>query len=124
GKAPDTLNKTLKAVGSAYDMAGRMGGKFKARAALAAAASKPPDRAASAPAGAVDVAASAAAAAAVAAATAKKPKSPHSWGSGSLTGMQRPGWGRKATGDTSDSKTGGGAGAAAAAGSGGNCLVS
>lgn len=98
-------------------MAGRIGGRFKARAALAAAGSKPP-KCASAPSGAVDAAASAAAG------TAKRSKSPHSWGSSSLVGMQRPGWGKKVTGDTGDPKTGGDAGIDTGTGVGGNCVVS
>lgn len=98
-------------------MAGRLGGRFKARAAAAAAASKAPARA-SAPLGAAEAAALAASASKD---TAKKPKSPHSWGSSSAAGLQRPPWGRKATGDTGVLTTGTDSGASAG---NANCAVS
>ncbi|CAM9264587.1 unnamed protein product [Ectocarpus sp. 12 AP-2014] len=112
GKEPDTLNKTLKAVGSAYDMAGRLGWKFKARAA----SSKSPARA-SAPPGATDAAVAAAAAAAADGPSRGRPKSPQSWGSSSPNGLQRSARGKKPTGDAPAP------GVAVPAGSG-NCVVS
>ncbi|CAM9368097.1 unnamed protein product [Ectocarpus sp. 13 AM-2016] len=116
GKEPDTLNKTLKAVGSAYDMAGRLGWKFKARAAGAAASSKSPARA-SAPPGATDAAVAVAAAAAADEPNRGRPKSPQSWGSSSPNGLQRSARGKKLTGDAPAP------GVAVPAGSG-NCVVS
>ena len=99
-------------------MAGRLGGRFKARAAAAALASKASARA-SAPPGAAEAAALVASAPKD---SAKRPKSPHSWGSGSPAGSQRPAWGRKTTGDSGE-QAARRVDSGAAAGSG-NCAVS
>ncbi|CAM9568386.1 unnamed protein product [Ectocarpus sp. 4 AP-2014] len=116
GKEPDTLNKTLKAVGSAYDMAGRLGWKFKVRTAAAASSSKSPARA-SAPPGATDAAAAAAAATAADEPSGGRPKSPQSWGSSRPNGLQRSARGKRLAGDALAP------GVAVPAGSG-NCVVS
>ncbi|CAN0085280.1 unnamed protein product [Hapterophycus canaliculatus] len=101
-------------------MAGRLGGRFKARAAAAAGASKHSARA-SAPPGAADAAVAAAAAAGET--TPKQPKSPHSWGSSSPAGLQRPAWSRKVTGDARKTADEPGPVATTTAG-GGNCVIS
>ena len=100
--------QALKAAGSGYSMAGRLGGRFGNQASAAAsAAPKSPGRV-SAPPGAT-------AAAAMAALRVKTPKSPQSVGSASLTAG---GGGDRQEARTRGKKT------AADSGVGGTCVVS
>ncbi|CAN0311571.1 unnamed protein product, partial [Scytosiphon promiscuus] len=101
--------KTLKAVGSAYDMAGRLASKPSARA------SAPPE---------AGNAAVAAAAATAGETRMKKPKSPHSWGSGSPGSLSRPAWSRKVTGSDARKTGDEPSPVTAATAGGGNCVMS